>query len=105
MRILIATTFVPFAPGTEDRAADALAAALVAHRPGAAVDRVRLPRGEHLALAARLTDLGDCERLVTVGAGAAGLVHPAVRSWDPGEAPDAAPSAAAWAPIVETLLR
>jgi hypothetical protein len=52
------------------------------HRPDDQVERVRLPLGEHLATAARLTDVTEyAERLVCVGLRAAPLRHPGRRVW------------------------
>jgi hypothetical protein len=90
VRILVATSYVPFAPGGADTAADALVAALAVHRPDVTVDRVRLPRGAHAALAARLTDLSQCDRLVAVGEQLVPLRHPGLRVWDPAAEPTAA---------------
>ena len=94
VRIVVATTFVPFEPAAAaDRAADAFAAACRAH--GAETDRVRLPRGTDFALAARLTDVGG-DRLVCLDGPAALLPHPARRVWLlDGTGLDAAPVRAA----------
>ena len=97
VRIVVATTFAPFAPAPADGPADALAAACRAG--GAEADRVRLPRGPDFALAARLTDVGG-DRLVCLDGPAALLPHPARRVWlvDPaglGAAPVRAALAAA----------
>ncbi|HEY4097037.1 MAG TPA: hypothetical protein VGM33_16060 [Baekduia sp.] len=78
MRIVVATTFVPFRPAAADGPADALAAAC--RVDGAEADRVRLPRGADFALAARLTDVG-ADRLVCLDGPAALLPHPARRVW------------------------
>ncbi len=78
MRIVVATTFVPFSPSPADAPADALVAACVAG--GDVATRVRLPRGEHLAAAARLTDVG-ADRLLCLDARAALLPHAAPRVW------------------------
>lgn len=78
MRILVATTFVPFSPGPADGAADAFVAACRAR--GDEADRVRLPRGEHLAAACRLTDVG-ADRLLCLDARSALLAHPGLRVW------------------------
>jgi hypothetical protein len=82
VRILVATASAAFAPGEDDRVADALLDACRAHRPDDEVERVRLPLGEHLAAAARLTDVAEyAERLVCVGLRAAPLRHPGRRIW------------------------
>ncbi|WP_210495401.1 hypothetical protein [Patulibacter sp. SYSU D01012] len=78
MRIVVATTSVPFASGSADAVADALAAACRGR--GDAVDRVRLPRGVHVAAACRLTDVG-ADRVLCLDARAALLEHPARRVW------------------------
>jgi len=78
VRIVVATTFVPFSPGPADGVADALVAACRAG--GDEADRVRLPRGAHFAAACRLTDVG-ADRLLCLDARAALLDHPARRVW------------------------
>jgi hypothetical protein len=78
VRIVVATTFTSFSPGVADGPADALVAACRAR--GDDADRVRLPRGDHLAAACRLTDVG-ADRLLCLDARAALLVHPARRVW------------------------
>jgi hypothetical protein len=87
VRILVATAFTAFASGSDEQVADALTEACRAHRPGDVVERLRLPHGEHLAAAARLTDVTEyAERLVCVGVGAAPLRHPGRRVWALGDA-------------------
>lgn len=83
VRIVVATTFVPFRVADADGPADALADACRARVHE--VDRIRLPWSDGLALACRLTDV-PCDRLLCLDPSAALLPHPAIRVWAAGAA-------------------